>query len=219
MWKILVHGFINNDSSQFPRNVKRAYLENLRQNPENLNILVFDWGDGAKADITSVLHQEGIYQHAVENVQTAGEILGDMITYLHNEGFLDIASGLHLVGHSLGAHVSGQAARQIYKNTQQLVWRISGLDPAGPLFWKDAFLGIIHDPYPRLHRNRCTFLDVYHTSEFFGSNRKMGDVDFFINGGRTQTRAQRSCRHLIEEKRRNQSIRYCFLLKYLNFYI
>lgn len=184
MWKILVHGFTSDKDSTFPVNVKNAYLNDLQQNPNN--ILVFDWSQGAKYDLFSPFRFEGIYQNAVENVQIAGRKLGDMIMFLHKENFLDITEGVHLVGHSLGAHLSGDAAHKVSTSTELLVWRISALDPAGPLFWNNAFLSWLHDSYPRLHRNRASFLDVYHTSEWYGSTEEMGDVDFYINGGQSQ---------------------------------
>jgi len=218
-WKILVHGFTNNKDSIFPKNVKEAYLKHLQNNPNTpYNILVFDWGDGAKTDWTKLFAFKGVYQHVVTNLPIAGEKLGNMIVFLDKEGFLDIGKGVHLIGHSLGAHVSGHAARQVYNKTERLPWRISALDPAGPLFWKNAFLYWLHGLYPRLHRRIGAYLDVYHTSGWYGSTTEMGDVDFYINGGESQPACDNKGIWIpwySYEKSRNKKMSQCTYLGFL----
>lgn len=65
---------------------------------------------------------------------------------------------LHLVGHSLGAHICGFAAKELKKKS--LPWianRITGLDPAQPCF-KNA------DKSMHLHKTDAPFVDVIHTN-------------------------------------------------------
>ena len=57
---------------------------------------------------------------------------------------------LHLVGHSLGAHLMGKAGRTFANLTGEQVGRITGLDPAGPRFVD----GPVESALPELHANR-----------------------------------------------------------------
>ena len=89
-------------------------------------------------------------------------------------------SRYHLIGFSLGAHVAGFTGMEI-----QNISRITGLDPASPLF----------EGYParvRLDPTDASFVDVIHSNgdSFIrgglGSYAPMGHVDFYPNGGRVQ---------------------------------
>lgn len=114
---------------------------------------------------------------------------------------------LHIVGHSLGAHVAGVLGSLIKKNnTDYKVERITGLDPAGPCFDDQQSPANL-----RLDRGDADFVDVIHTqhSDSFTLGTKntigkksfrielfvffffyifilVGDVDFFVNGGAKQ---------------------------------
>lgn len=65
---------------------------------------------------------------------------------------------IHMVGHSLGAHIAGFAAKQIYQEAGERVSRISGLDPAGPYFQEH-----ILDKDERLDREDADVVNVIHT--------------------------------------------------------
>ena len=86
----------------------------------------------------------------------------------------------HLIGFSLGAHVAGFTGQEV-----QNISRITGLDPASPLF----------EGYParvRLDPSDAQFVDVIHSNGDgfmrggLGSYTPMGHVDFYPNGGRVQ---------------------------------
>lgn len=65
---------------------------------------------------------------------------------------------LHLIGHSLGAHICGMAAKELKERRNRwMVQRITGLDPAQPCF-RNA------DPSVHLHKNDAPFVDVIHTN-------------------------------------------------------
>lgn len=85
---------------------------------------------------------------------------------------------MHIVGHSLGAHISGYVGDIVQDNNDgEKVGRITGLDPAGPFF----------DPtnrYPVMQRNLrktdAAWVDVYHTSMGMkGDSMVDGHVDFY----------------------------------------
>ena len=75
---------------------------------------------------------------------------------------------LHLVGHSLGAHICGFAARELKKRQNKwTVQRITGLDPAQPCFRKA-------DTSVHLHKNDAPFVDVIHTNGRLLTNLGLG---------------------------------------------
>jgi hypothetical protein len=78
---------------------------------------------------------------------------------------------VHCIGNSLGAHVCAHIGSHA-----QLA-RITGLDPARPLFSsQNAF---------RLHTSHAHFVDVIHTSSL-GLQMSIGHSDFWPNGGSCQ---------------------------------
>nr|XP_006825446.1 PREDICTED: pancreatic lipase-related protein 2-like [Saccoglossus kowalevskii] len=106
---------------------------------EDLNVFIVDWQGG------SVL----IYPKAVANTNVVGAEIDAFVR------FLDSAVGytgdmVHLIGHSLGAHVCGHAGERMER-----LGRISGTDPAGPSY-KDE------ESECRLDPNDAKFIDVIH---------------------------------------------------------
>lgn len=86
---------------------------------------------------------------------------------------------VHIIGHSLGAHIAGNMGR--YFNGS--VGRVTGLDPALPLFTATAA--------DSLHSNAALFVDVIHTDfPVFGDSTPRGSVDFYPNFGHT---TQKGC--------------------------
>ncbi|KAL1117636.1 hypothetical protein AAG570_003951 [Ranatra chinensis] len=94
-----------------------------------------------------------------------------MLDYLATE-FDYSLDNVHLIGHSLGAHVAGLAGAAVKKGT---VARITGLDPAGPPF-------TILDKKYKLDTSHAKFVDIIHTS-IVGHGKPMGHADFYPNGG------------------------------------
>lgn len=82
----------------------------------------------------------------------------------------------------LRAHVAGNAGRLYASETGNKLAKISGLDPAGPLF-------TVPLPVPKLNKENALFVDIIHTNMgglgdvgVLGS----GHVNFFPNGGVSQ---------------------------------
>lgn len=79
-------------------------------------------------------------------------------------------------GHSLGAHMVGYAGRSFNSQTDQLIPRITGLDPARPCFSEGERLD-------GLRPGDAEFVDIIHSNPgILGIRRRLGDVDFYPNG-------------------------------------
>lgn len=72
---------------------------------------------------------------------------------------------MHIIGFSLGAHVSGFAGAELPGLS-----RITGLDPAGPLFESQH-------PKARLDSTDANFIDVIHSN---GENLILGGLGMFL---------------------------------------
>ena len=116
----IVHGFRNELRSPWMKEMADA----LREVEPDTLIMIVGWGGGA-----NLLPFK--YKQAVANVTVVGEWLaGNMI-----EISKTISSNIYGIGHSLGAHVLGQAGRRCIDAPESLkLKRISALDPAGPCF-------------------------------------------------------------------------------------
>lgn len=138
-----------------------------------------------------------------EGVPRVGAILGAFIMQLYEHG-LDLKR-VHLVGQSLGAHIAGFAGRYINENHPrgEKIGRISGLDPAGPLYWK--VLTIFENPYS-LRASDADVVDCIHSNGgYLGTANNIGTVDFLVNGGSYQEycgQFNSSFRFISERKRR-----------------
>lgn len=83
---------------------------------------------------------------------------------------------IHLIGHSLGAHIVGAAGRYFQYSTNKTIPRITGLDPANPCFNEGESLSGIQ-------RGDAEFVDIIHTNaKVLGKRDPIGDADFYPNG-------------------------------------
>lgn len=101
--------------------------------------------------------------------------MATFIDYLSEQGL--VVNDLVIVGHSLGAHVSGYAGKHI---TSGKIGVIIGLDPAGPLFSVDK-------PHKRLADTDADYVQVIHTDAGnLSLEGPIGHADFYPNGGNEQ---------------------------------
>ncbi|XP_072747773.1 pancreatic triacylglycerol lipase-like [Anoplolepis gracilipes] len=131
------------------------------------NVVLLDWSK----------HSKGIYNKAFQNGEKVGSLFAQSLQLLVNNG-LDV-SKIYIVAHSLGAHIAGFAG----KCNDFVIPRITGLDPANPLF------------YPRgcyLTSEDAAWVDIIHTDMGgYGTPPYQGTAQYFQNGG---VRPQPGCK-------------------------
>lgn len=179
---IFVHGFTDSPMLETGRAIATAFLKK-----GNFNVLALD----ASAVIKSM------YVRSATMAKYIGEYLSFFLYDLTRVGVNP--ETLHVIGHSLGAHISGYAGKgyQILKPGEKLP-RITGLDPANPCFYDTAAEN-------RLSSSDAHFVDIIHSNiGVYGLNVSIGlylnvlihilvcilicfvligHVDFYPNGG------------------------------------
>ncbi|BES87648.1 Lipase [Nesidiocoris tenuis] len=157
---VVIHGYLNKVTSKMPQTVKDAVLQF-----QDANVICVDW---------NYFTRNPNYFWVVSEMLPVGEFIGDFITFLANEGLTE--DRMHIIGHSLGAHVSGFAGKRLQANGL-IPARISGLDPAAPdIMYKSA--------WKRLSSTDARFVDCIHTcGGLLGMAEAICQVDFYPNGG------------------------------------
>ncbi|TRY75617.1 hypothetical protein TCAL_07503 [Tigriopus californicus] len=171
--KIIIHGFGSGCNRVWPREMRLSFLA-----VEDCNVICVDWSLGA-ADPN--------YVRAAVNTRLVGKQVAILMKTINDKLASSMNERTHIIGFSLGAHVAGFAGSELSNLS-----RITGLDPAGPLFEG-------YDLKVRLDKSDANYVDVIHSNGEslivggFGVWEPIGHVDFYPNGGR----AQRGCQHLI----------------------
>ncbi|XP_072938973.1 pancreatic triacylglycerol lipase-like isoform X2 [Epargyreus clarus] len=160
-----VFGFSETPESTDTTLILSAYLKK-----NYTNVLLVDWLKEASKEFVG---EELSYAFKVVPLaRYVGIQLGKALISLSENG-LD-PNMTHLVGHSLGAQVAGFAGET---TREKNIWlpRITGLDPAGPLFQ-----GVVNNN--GLNPSRAKFVDVLHTDpRRYGVISSIGSVDFWAN--------------------------------------
>ncbi|XP_054722435.1 pancreatic lipase-related protein 2-like, partial [Uloborus diversus] len=148
--------------------------ELLKRGSYNIILVDWSWGNGPN------------YTEAAENTKVIGRQLAFVIQKIMNESGVG-PENIHIVGHSLGAHVAGFAGQSV-----RHLRRITALDPALSPFQNKS-------KEERLDSSDAHLVDVIHTNggteygKVLGDINPLGHADFYPNGGTKQE----SCRGLI----------------------
>ncbi|CAL8098255.1 unnamed protein product [Orchesella dallaii] len=189
--KILLHGFTPYLWLNSQQNIARHHMFEIAQAYENqarrkYNVIVVDW--------TSLsMEPPHKYYEAVVSSSLAGEDVGDFLIKLKNLGLISDWDKVHIIGFSLGCHVAGVAGHRVEQMTGEKVGRITGIDPAGPLF--DRFGKLPNDTSKVLDKSDGKFVDIIHCNMGYlyssglgryGTTVQCGHADFYPDGGETQ---------------------------------
>ena len=209
---VVIHGFLKSlSSSTWMLELSSALL-----NDSSKAVILVDWGRGSGGTpfpgkqgnngitLTPLPPPDPFYYYqAAANTRYMGVCLArlldeltDSLARLTNRLDQRVERTIHCVGHSLGAHICGFAGATLHTFSHTRLARISGLDPAGPLFAVDVpypFNWLDISPAARLNRADAEFVDVIHTdgrARFpwsvvpqYGTMTKLGHLDFFPGAG------------------------------------
>ncbi|KAK0174881.1 hypothetical protein PV327_010598 [Microctonus hyperodae] len=158
---IIVHGFTGDAKTHSSQSSKNALLQK-----GEYNAILVDWGNLSGAPD---------YCKVITRMPVTGTYVAQLIMSLENI-FSISRSTFHVIGFSLGAHISGLTGEALARNDPKKIkiGRITGLDPAGPGF--EASNG--------LDKTDATFVDIIHTNTIkYGIEKSIGHVDFYVNYG------------------------------------
>jgi pancreatic triacylglycerol lipase len=160
--RVIIHGWQNDYLSDVNVYLRKALLDTGRY-----NVICVDWSD--KAGTIN-------YASSVLRVSGVGKQVAGLLDFLYSSGGMSFES-LIVMGHSLGAHVSGYAGKNVKYGR---IGQITGLDPALPLFSYDK-------PSERLNQNDAFYVESIQTNGgLLGFLEPIGKSSFYPNGGKSQ---------------------------------
>lgn len=158
----IVHGWMSSEEVPPIRRLREEYIAY-----QDVNVIMLDWRTVAG---------HPLYLPSVSAARDVGEYFAQFIDAMAEQLGADL-NRMHIVGMSLGAHLSGFAGATVSSGR---VARITGLDPAGPGY-------LLSGPNMRLDPSDAQFVDVIHSAAgSFGHFLNLGHVDFYPNGGVVQ---------------------------------
>ncbi|XP_045462017.1 pancreatic lipase-related protein 2-like [Harmonia axyridis] len=164
---IIIHGWTHGKDTPWMIEMREAMA-----NKSVWNVIIVDWAPLART----------LYTEARVHSPTVARIVGNFCLYLNKMKGLRM-SDIHFIGHSMGAQISAMTSAYIGQHTREQVGRITGLDPAAPLYeWPHMESSDeVIDP------NDAVFVDVIHTNgNYLGMISPCGHVDYYPNGGMHQ---------------------------------
>ncbi|XP_019559646.3 pancreatic triacylglycerol lipase-like [Aedes albopictus] len=175
---VVTHGYIESGDRPWVQDLVHTFLEN---DPDGTaSVMIIDWRKASTPP----------YTQCVADIRLVGAITAHVIHMLYQELGMRNLDKVHLLGHSLGAHVCGYVGYYLQRDFGLKLGRITGMDPAEPMF-SDT------DPIVRLDLSDAKFVDIIHTDATpwverwprpggLGMYQAIGHVDFYPNGGSNQ---------------------------------
>ncbi|KAJ8675496.1 hypothetical protein QAD02_011282 [Eretmocerus hayati] len=152
---VLIHGFLRNFHTTWVQDTMTILM-----NTTKANVILVDWSDAYVAQVSRSLAIPKFdilnYKRAVVSTPNVAVQIAMILESIARLSVVPMNRWykIHFVGHSLGAHIAGQAARNIQSTK---VHRVTGLDPAGP-----CFEGV--NTVLKLRKTDAQFVDVIHTN-------------------------------------------------------
>ena len=94
----------------------------FKKHKEKVNFFFVDWAELAKQTYPT------LYDDAAKNTRIIGRQLAKFIAFLKAKFSVNMDS-VHCIGHSLGSHVCGFLGKNLQKNYNITMGKITGLDP------------------------------------------------------------------------------------------
>ncbi|XP_076647998.1 pancreatic lipase-related protein 2-like isoform X3 [Halictus rubicundus] len=166
-----IHGYTESCDSESVTIIINAYLKTTA-----CNVIAIDY-----RQIADNIN----YFSDASHVNDVGRAIGNALNVMVAHGLNP--NKIHIIGHSLG----GQVSAHIGSHTKFVIPRITGLDPAGPMFYTGRYL----------KSGDAKFVVIIHTDRgFLGQLYSSGDVDFHPNDGH---RPQPGCPLTLNKKETN----------------
>ncbi|KAL0113090.1 hypothetical protein PUN28_012363 [Cardiocondyla obscurior] len=178
----VTHGFVSSPKSTAFQNMTSELVQ------AGYSVFMTDWSQGACTEGIPIFKFVG-YPSAVRNTREIGQFLARIIYKITYKCKVPLKN-FTLIGHSLGAHVSAFAAKEIKKLTNASIPLLLAADPADPLFGTRKC-------DERLCKTDADHIVVAHTS-ILGIPYDVGHVDLQYNNGKWQPGcniADVSCSH------------------------
>lgn len=119
---MIVHGYLDSGDRPWVQELMNALLDKDRTG--FASVITIDWSDGASPP----------YTQAVANIRLVGVITAHVLFMIYEQFKMKNLDNVHLIGHSLGAHLSGYTGSTLQNEFDLTLGRITALDPAAPLF-------------------------------------------------------------------------------------
>ena len=167
----MVHGFLKSlASSKWMHELADKLMspEKLSLPTKRRAVLLVGWGHGSGA---LPFRDPLYYYQAAANTRYMGVSVAKVLSSIMDKlaivsNHLNYPLAFHCIGHSLGAHICGFTGQTLKSTSHIVLRRISGLDPAGPMFAIDVpypFNWLNIAPEARLNSDDAEFVDVIHT--------------------------------------------------------
>ncbi|KAG5320122.1 LIPH Lipase, partial [Pseudoatta argentina] len=154
---VFIHGYQGNNKISVYEDIILAYCS---QN--NSVIAILDWSNLINGDVILLATQ----------VEQIGQITASTFNSLNDKGY-EIAKW-HLIGHSTGVHIA--ACIGTYSNF--IFSHITGLDPAGVIFYTDLYKGCEMNP------TVAHFTDAFYTTRgALSTVQNVGKLNIYANSG------------------------------------